>query len=128
MHRSELVNILNECESKIDRNNIDINLIKECLEKVILILNSFEYETDSRFVPYGRMISLKEELDKNLLNKNYLDAFNNICDYFKDSRISLNNNPTIVDKNIAYFNENKICSEEKQILTEMIEKYLLSVE
>ena len=73
------------------------------------------------------MEDLKEEIGKNLDEKKYIDAYFNISDFLSDLRISLNNSPEIVDKNKEYYNEDNICKEEKEILIEMINKYLSSI-
>ena len=61
------------------------------------------------------------------LDMKFIDAYYNISDYLSDSRISLNNNPEIVDKNKEYYNEDKICKEEQSIIIEMINKYLSAI-
>lgn len=127
INRSEIIDILDNNKEKIKRDNFDLNLIKENLEKVLQKLNLAECVSDSRFIPYGRMELLKNDLEEKLKDKNYLDAYFNITDYLSDSRISLNNSPKIVDMNKEYYNENIICSEEKNILIEMIKNYLLSI-
>ena len=53
LKRSDLINIKNEFEYKIERDNLDINIIKDGLEKIISKLNYSDCESDSRFVPYG---------------------------------------------------------------------------
>lgn len=127
LNRSELINIMKENEINISRDNINLSIIENVLKSILIKLNSVECISDSRFVIYGRMKILKEELNKNINEKKYIDAYFNISDFLEESRISLNNSPEIVDKNKEYYNENNICKEEKDILMEMINKYLSSI-
>lgn len=124
LQRSKLNNIFDEYQSKINRENFNINIVKEVLEKIKNNLNDAESKSDSRFKLYGRMLILKEQLDNNLNNKNYVDAYFNIKDFLDQSRNSLNDKPDIIDSNIEYYKEDIICSEEKESLIEMIDKYL----
>ena len=124
INRSEIINIMKENEINISRDNINLKETKRVLENILKKLNSAECITDSRFTPYGRMELLIDELDKNIENKKYIDAYYNISDFLSDSRISLNNNPEVVDKNKEYYNEDRICKEEQIIIIEMIDKYL----
>lgn len=127
LKRSDLINIKNEFENKIDRNKFDTSIIKDGLEKLLFNLNSSNCESDSRFVPYGRMLFLQEELNKNLDENNFIDSYFDISDYLSETRNSANGNPEIIDKNIEYYNDDIICSEEKKILIEMINKYLIAI-
>ena len=127
LKRSDLINIKNEFENKIDRNKFDTSIIKDGLEKLLFNLNSSNCESDSRFVPYGRMLFLQEELNKNLDENNFIDSYFDISDYLSETRNSANVNPEIIDKNIEYYNDDIICSEEKKILIEMINKYLIAI-
>lgn len=124
INRSEIINIMKEDKTNISRDNVDLYSIKKILEKTLEKLNSAECITDTRFIPYGRMELLIDEFENNIKDNKFIDAYYNISDYLSDSRISLNNNPEIIDKNKEYYNEDKICKEEQSIIIEMINKYL----
>ena len=127
INRSEIINIMKEDKTNISRDNVDLYAIKKILEKTLEKLNSVECITDTRFIPYGRMELLIDEFENNIKDNKFIDAYYNISDYLSDSRISLNNNPEIVDKNKEYYNEDKICKEEQSIIIEMINKYLSAI-
>ena len=127
INRSEIINIMKEDKTNISRDNVDLYAIKKILEKTLEKLNSVKCITDTRFIPYGRMELLIDEFENNIKDNKFIDAYYNISDYLSDSRISLNNNPEIVDKNKEYYNEDKICKEEQSIIIEMINKYLSAI-
>ena len=127
INRSEIINIMKEDKTNISRDNVDLYSIKKILEKTLEKLNSAECITDTRFIPYGRMELLIDEFENNIKDNKFIDAYYNISDYLSDSRISLNNNPEIIDKNKEYYNEDKICKEEQSIIIEMINKYLSAI-
>ncbi len=124
--RSAFREIFNQVESYVDRNcseEENIISIKNFINEFSFKLNYLETESDSRFVPYGRMTFLREEFTKNLNENKYLDALFDLGDYLVDTRISFNNSPEIVNKNKEYFDENIICTEEKQVLLDMIKEF-----
>lgn len=122
----------NELKEKgINRDNIDINVIKDFIEQVSLKINRANTKSDVRFIPYGRMTFLREEFTRNINEKRYLDALFDIEDYLDESRIQPNyesHDPSIVDNNKEYFSENVICSEEKEILMDMIKELIVELE
>lgn len=124
--RSSFREIFDQVKSYVDRNYSEeenISSIKNFINEFSFKLNYLETESDSRFVPYGRMIFLREEFTKNLNENKYLDALFDLGDYLVDTRISLNNSPEIVNKNKEYFDEDIICNEEKQVLLDMIKEF-----
>ncbi len=127
INRSEIIDIMKENEINISRDSVDLSIIKKSLENVLKKLSSIECPSDPRFILYGRMEFLIKDLEKNIKEKKYIDAYYNISDFLNDSRISLNNNPKIVDNNREYYSEDKICKEEQEILIDMINSYLLTI-
>lgn len=129
LSRSEFREIFNQVESCVNRNYSEeenISSIKNFIFEFATKLNYLETKSDSRFVPYGRMLFLREEFTNNLNNKQYLDALYNLGDYLADSRIQTeygNNSPEIVNNNKEYFDEDVICTEEKQILLDMVKEF-----
>lgn len=112
-----------------------------CFDKLKSKLNKYELNEDKRFVTYGRLSFLKEELtdrlkDKNLKEQNpkwvgkwdnRMGAFIDLYDYIRGNRdISLGSIPEgeniheVLNKNDEYYNDGYICKQEKDILLEMI--------
>ena len=127
LKRSELINIMKENETKISREHLDLGILKSVLSSIIAKLDSTECMPDSRFSTYGRMEFLKEELNRNLNDKRYLDAYYDISDFLNGSRNSVCMNPEIMNNNIAYYKEDIVCKEEKEQLIEMINTFLKAV-
>ena len=129
LSRSEFREIFNQVECCVNRNYSEeenISSIKNFIFEFATKLNYLETKSDSRFVPYGRMLFLREEFTNNLNNKQYLDALYNLGDYLTDSRIQTeygNNSLEIVNNNKEYFDEDVICTEEKQILLDMVKEF-----
>ena len=127
LNRSELRNIIETELHGVSRDSINNSLIKKCVAKLGEKLGKYECESDSRFIPYGKMEFLQEEFIKNLNNNSFVDAIFNISDYLNDSRIQSSygeNSPSIVDNNLEYFKEDIVCIEEQEILLNMIKEFI----
>ena len=124
LRRSELLNMFLEFEKTISRDNLKLLDVRVFLDELESRLKLSKPNPDPRFEPYGRMLFLQKELDKYLNEKNYFDAIYDIKDYLCDSRNTAAIPHELFDKNKEYFEEDIICSEEKEILMNMIKKYL----
>ena len=132
--REQISNIVEEFHLKaksVGWESIKKNECDECLKKVLAILQENNCEEDSRFFTFGRRSFLREELDKCLEERNYVDAFYDIADYIRnDTWISRSDVPegeniaNIENKDLEYKNDGYICKKEKDILVEMINAYL----
>lgn len=128
--RSELKNVIDNEIRNMNRENVDVNLIEVCLRKLKNKINMMECKSDSRFKPYGRMLFLREELTKNIAESKYLDALFDISDFLDSTRIIPeyeNNDPSIVNENKVYFDEDIICNEEKEAILGMINELMDSI-
>ena len=128
LKRSELLDMFLEFEKNISRDNLNMEYVKTFLNELSMRIELSKPNSDTRFEPYGRMLFLQKELDKYLNEKNYFDAIYDIKDYLCDSRNTAAIPPELFDKNKEYFDEDIICSEEKEILIDMIYKYLNAIE
>ena len=134
LHRSELKAMFSKLTNEIDRNKSDeenIDTIKGFIGEFGLKVKHAETKADSRFFPYGRMKFLLEELDKNLNENKYIDALFDISDFLDESRIQPNfegYDPLIVDKNKEYYNEDIICTEEKDLLMAIVKQFIQKIE
>ena len=134
MHRSELKAMFSKLTNELDRNKSDeenIDTIKGFIGVFGLKVKEAETKKDSRFFLYGRMKFLLEELDKNLNENKYIDALFDISDFLDESRIQLNHeeyDASIVDKNKEYFDEDIICTEEKDLLMAIVKQFIQKIE
>jgi len=118
-----------------DKNYLDY--FKELKQK----LNQYELKEDERFVTYGRLSFLKNELTERLKDEklkepdpnwkdkwdNRMGAFWDLSDYIRGDRyISIGQVPNdvsfheILRKNDEYYKEGFICKQEKEVIIEMI--------
>ena len=134
LHRSELKAMFSKLTNELDRNKSDeenIDTIKGFIGVFGLKVKEAETKKDSRFFLYGRMKFLLEELDKNLNENKYIDALFDISDFLDESRIQLNHeeyDASIVDKNKEYFDEDIICTEEKDLLMAIVKQFIQKIE
>lgn len=132
------MNILEEYNNEIigiDRDKISLEIYRKYLLKILEKLNSNEFKSDPRFVTYGRRDFLKEELENKLQSSNYIDAFYDIYEYIEGERCFINRfkipsslNIELIEKNaMDYLKDGIICEEEKNIISEMINKFLNTI-
>lgn len=144
LDRKELSEILESFHQEIKGkkpNEIDKSIYLKYLQLLKEKLNSKEYCSDKRFVTYCRRDFLRQEmidrLEQNVyIGINYLlEAFYDLEDYINnDTWISIGsvcnipNAKEIIDNDISYKNDGKICKEEKEILVEMIDEFIKKVD
>lgn len=144
LRREELINITKKFIDSINKYPIfDIpnkNYL-DYLEELKQKLNQYELKEDTRFVTYGRLSFLKNELTERLKDEklkepdpnwkdkwdNRMGAFWDLSDYIRGDRyISIGQVPKelsfheVLRKNDEYYKDGFICKQEKEIILEMI--------
>ncbi len=144
LHRDVLLKIAEDLKNEInnyDSNKIPYDVCLKYCEELIKILDSYQYESDSRFITYGRRdylksdligrvnytIEVKESERENLYTAaydliDYLNGFN----FFSPSSIPESadlggKSPIDIRKeDDAYYADGYICQEEKEELMKLI--------
>lgn len=144
LDRKELSKILEMFHQEIkdiQLNEIDNSIYLKYLQMLKEKLNSKEYSSDNRFATYCRRDFLRQEMTDRLEQKVYtginylLEAFYDLEDYINNntwisigSICNLPNSKEIIDNDISYKNDGKICKEEKEILIDMIDEFIRKID
>lgn len=139
LNRGDLLEIVHKFDFK-NKENKDNTDNKQVLYELLLnleqVLNKYNLKEDDRFFTYCRREHLRKEFTDKLnkkhieTNSDYLtDAYYNLYDYIvNDTWISLASIPEgvsakeVLKKDEEYKKSGIICSQEKQILLEMIQE------
>lgn len=138
---SEILEMFHNEIKDIKPDEIDKSVFLKYLQLLKGKLNSREYSSDKRFVTYCRRDFLRQEMTDRLEQKVYtginylLEAFYDLEDYINNdtwisigSVLNLPNSKEIIENDISYKNDGKICKEEKEILINMIDEFIKKID
>ncbi len=136
LNRSELIKYEEEWVQKhpnVTENPVEYASFLDGLNEII---SRHDYETDDRFVTYGRRDFLRKEFSDYLNERAYCgrgkfnDAFVDLADYYSgNSWISMSSVPKelnfheINNADIEYKKQGIICKQEVDIIKEMIQEF-----
>ena len=140
LYRKELIEFEEQWISKHPNKNDNPQEYILFLDELKDIISKHDYETDERFVTYGRRDFLRNEFSDYLNEKTYSgrgkynDAFVDLAEYYTGNTwINMSSVPNgadfhkIDEEDSEYSKEGIICKQEVDIIKEMIEEFRILI-